>query len=182
MSEIKKQAQWEDADDFDSDEGEAEIGLTPTTTKNNEEMKNNQDDGNNSNDQGLPVVNQGSQGKQHDVNISSFEGADQMERPSGNDRLRKNDQGDRRRNNRDYDRGKRDYNNDRNNDGGHRRKQYDREPRERKNFEFNPNSNFRLYYLNDPQFYEVVIRKEEPPYDFKIHLFLDNNRGDDSRG
>ena len=35
-----------------------------------------------------------------------------------------------------------------------------------------PNSNFRLWYVNDPQFYELVIRKEEPPYEFKIHLFL----------
>jgi|TARA_B110000305_G_C19434203_1_gene637921 hypothetical protein len=26
--------------------------------------------------------------------------------------------------------------------------------------------------VNDPQFYELVIRKEEPPYEFKIHLFL----------
>ena len=26
--------------------------------------------------------------------------------------------------------------------------------------------------MNDPQFYELVIRKEEPPYEFKIHLFL----------
>lgn len=33
-----------------------------------------------------------------------------------------------------------------------------------------------MYYLNDHQFYEVVIKKEEPPYDFKIHVFLDNNR------
>lgn len=50
-----------------------------------------------------------------------------------------------------------------------------RQPRERKNFNFDPNSNFRLYYLNDPQFYQVVIKKEEPPYEFKIHLFLDNH-------
>ena len=42
MSEIitKKPAQWEDAeDDYDSEEGEAEIGLTPTTIKNQEELK-----------------------------------------------------------------------------------------------------------------------------------------------
>ena len=38
-----------------------------------------------------------------------------------------------------------------------------------------PNSNFRKYYLNDPQFYTAVIRKEEPPYEFKIHIFLDKN-------
>lgn len=31
-----------------------------------------------------------------------------------------------------------------------------------------------MYYVNDPLFYEVVIKKEEPPYEFKIHLFLDN--------
>lgn len=31
-----------------------------------------------------------------------------------------------------------------------------------------------MYYLNDPQFYQNVIQKEESPYDFKIHLFLDN--------
>ena len=36
----------------------------------------------------------------------------------------------------------------------------------------NPNSNFRLWYVNDPQFYELVLRKEEPPFEFKIHLFL----------
>ena len=40
----------------------------------------------------------------------------------------------------------------------------------------NPNSNFRLYYLNDPMFYSNVIRKEEPPYEFKMHLFLDQKK------
>lgn len=35
------------------------------------------------------------------------------------------------------------------------------------------NSNYRQYYIDDPQFYELVINKEPPPYDFKIHLFLD---------
>jgi hypothetical protein len=29
--------------------------------------------------------------------------------------------------------------------------------------------------LNDPLFYEVVIKKEEAPYEFKIHLFLDDS-------
>ena len=38
-----------------------------------------------------------------------------------------------------------------------------------------PDSNFRKYYLNDHLFYISVIQQEEPPYDFKIHLFLDNN-------
>ena len=39
MSEIitKKPAQWEDVDDYDSEEGEAEIGLTPTTIKGGQE-------------------------------------------------------------------------------------------------------------------------------------------------
>ena len=43
-----------------------------------------------------------------------------------------------------------------------------------------PNSNFRLYYQYDPQFYQHVIRKEDPPYDFKIHLFLDKKEDDES--
>lgn len=43
--------------------------------------------------------------------------------------------------------------------------------------EIDPNSNFRQFYQNDNQFYEVVIKKEEPPYDFKIQIFLDK-RGD----
>jgi hypothetical protein len=33
-----------------------------------------------------------------------------------------------------------------------------------------------LYYINDDQFYQTVIKKEEPPYEFKIHLFLENDK------
>ena len=39
------------------------------------------------------------------------------------------------------------------------------------------NSNFRKWYYNDNAFYETVMKKEEPPYEFKILLFLDNNKG-----
>lgn len=35
----------------------------------------------------------------------------------------------------------------------------------------NPDSNFRKFYLNDKKFYMKVIEKEEPPFEFKIHLF-----------
>ena len=48
-------------------------------------------------------------------------------------------------------------------------------------FNFNPDSNNRLYYLNDPLFYEVVIKKEEAPYEFKIHLFLDGDNSSSTR-
>lgn len=43
----------------------------------------------------------------------------------------------------------------------------------RREQQIDPNSNFRLYYIDDPQFYRIVIRREEPPYEFKIHMFLD---------
>lgn len=37
-------------------------------------------------------------------------------------------------------------------------------------------TNFQLYYARDPKFFEIVIEKEEPPYEFKIHIFmLDKN-------
>ena len=69
------------------------------------------------------------------------------------------------------------------------RKEYKKQeerPRERKkrenpDFNFNPDSNYRLYYLNDPLFYEVVIKKEEAPYEFKIHLFLDGGNSSSTR-
>ena len=43
MSEIiKKPAQWEDCDDdYDSEEGDTEIGLTPTTSKHEEQKQTN---------------------------------------------------------------------------------------------------------------------------------------------
>jgi hypothetical protein len=90
---------------------------------------------------------------------------------------RRNDFGMERRGDRDNNRGDR-----RENKG----KRYDnREPREqrpkREKFEFDPDTNFRKYYLNDPQFYEVIIKKEEPPYDFKIHLFLEPLNPDDDK-
>ena len=28
-----------------------------------------------------------------------------------------------------------------------------------------------MYYEKEPTFYEIVIKKEEGPYEFKIHLF-----------
>lgn len=33
-----------------------------------------------------------------------------------------------------------------------------------------------MYYINDPQFYEHIIKKELPPFDFKIHVFLENGQ------
>lgn len=30
--------------------------------------------------------------------------------------------------------------------------------------------------MNDVLFYETVIKKEEPPYDFKIFLYLESKR------
>lgn len=53
---------------------------------------------------------------------------------------------------------------------------HDGERPQKKKFDYDPNSNFRLYYQNDDQFYKIIIRKEEPPYEFKIHLFLDGER------
>ena len=44
----------------------------------------------------------------------------------------------------------------------------------------NPSSNFRQHYQNDPKFYKVVINKEDPPFDFKIHLFLDESRNEEN--
>ena len=41
------------------------------------------------------------------------------------------------------------------------------------------NSNYRLYYVDDPQFYDIVIRGEPSPYEFKIHLFLDSLNAED---
>jgi hypothetical protein len=35
----------------------------------------------------------------------------------------------------------------------------------------NPDSNYRRFYLNDLRFYMKVIDQEEPPYEFKIHVF-----------
>jgi len=46
----------------------------------------------------------------------------------------------------------------------------------------NPDSNFRKYYLNDSIFYTGVIKREDPPYDFKIHVFLDSNKSGDDEG
>ena len=46
--------------------------------------------------------------------------------------------------------------------------------------EIDYDSNFRRHFVNDPFFYNQVIRLEEPPYDFKIHLFLDKPRDADS--
>jgi len=59
--------------------------------------------------------------------------------------------------------------------GDRRGKKRDNQDQPAREFNFNPNSNYRIYYLNDPLFYEVVIKKEEAPYEFKIHLFLDGD-------
>lgn len=84
-------------------------------------------------------------------------------RPFKNDRERDN-------------RGKRDFKDrkfdDRKNDNFERRK---------KQQDIDPNSNFRQFYQNDPQFYQVVIRQEEAPNDFKIQLFLDKKDDDDKQ-
>jgi hypothetical protein len=40
------------------------------------------------------------------------------------------------------------------------------------------NSNYRQYYVDDPQFYAIVIMGEKSPYEFKIHLFLDAMNGE----
>jgi len=75
-------------------------------------------------------------------------------------------------------RGDKPFREPRQNNRGDLNKDNNREPRKQrgeqreKQQNINPNSNFRLWYVNDPQFYELVIRKEEPPYEFKIHLFL----------
>ena len=44
------------------------------------------------------------------------------------------------------------------------------------------NSNFRKYYLNDHQFYVAVIKYEEGPYEFKLHLFLDTDSSQEISG
>ena len=60
-----------------------------------------------------------------------------------------------------------------------RRFNKDREPRkEKKVFSYDPDSNFRKFYINDPTFYEYVMKKEEPPFEFKIHVCLDNQDPD----
>ena len=33
------------------------------------------------------------------------------------------------------------------------------------------NSNYRMFYCRDPQFFRVVMAEEPGPYEFKIHLF-----------
>ena len=38
-----------------------------------------------------------------------------------------------------------------------------------------------MYYINDDQFYQTVIKKEEPPYEFKIHLFLEQEKDRSTR-
>jgi len=43
----------------------------------------------------------------------------------------------------------------------------------------NPQSRFRMLYQNDTKFYKTVISKEEPPFEFKIHLFLDDSRNEE---
>jgi len=65
------------------------------------------------------------------------------------------------------------------NQGGYQeRRNYDRQPYERFNKEaINPNSNYRLYYQNDPEFFSQTIEFEVSPFHFKIHLF-NQNRAD----
>jgi len=33
------------------------------------------------------------------------------------------------------------------------------------------NSNYRKFYVNDPEFFLKVMGEEPPPYNFKIHVF-----------
>ena len=75
-----------------------------------------------------------------------------------------------------FNRGDRHERPERHENGGefrHDRKPYEkRPPRE----EIDPNSNFRLYYEKDPNFYRVVITTEEPApptFEFKLQLFKD---------
>ena len=35
-----------------------------------------------------------------------------------------------------------------------------------------PQSNYRQHFMNKHKFYEDVMQKEEPPFHFKIHLFI----------
>jgi hypothetical protein len=35
-----------------------------------------------------------------------------------------------------------------------------------------------LYYVNDPNFFNTVIKIEEPPYEFKLNLFINSFKND----
>lgn len=84
------------------------------------------------------------------------------------------------------DRRHRNYGGDQGEEGGnfqkkHYDKPYNRGPRhDRQNNEhFNkeeidPNSNYRLYYCNDPAFFIKVMEQEPAPYTFKMHAFPKN--------
>ena len=40
-----------------------------------------------------------------------------------------------------------------------------------------------MYYEKDPSFFLTVIKKEEPPFEFKIHLFTpQSEEGEGNRG
>jgi len=52
------------------------------------------------------------------------------------------------------------------------------DPKNSKQLQFDPNTNFRLYYEKDPKFYRVVIMEEDPApptFEFKLQLFKDAN-------
>lgn len=40
----------------------------------------------------------------------------------------------------------------------------------KKNFQGNPNSNYSLYYRNDPDFFVKVIKKEDPPHELCVKI------------
>ena len=154
--EKKAQAVWDDDESYDSDEGEAGIGLDNKDAKAAVEKEinppyNDYFDKENEKTQ-IEPKNQGGQGSQ----INQKAQRDSEDRKN-EDRPAKH------QNKKNYDKPfKKDF--------------------EKKTFDFNPDSNFRLYYLNDQEFYEVVISKEEPPFEFKIHLFLDNPNEDEPIG
>jgi hypothetical protein len=54
-----------------------------------------------------------------------------------------------------------------------RRKEKHSKPKKERNL----NSNYSLYYMNDPVFMKDCIRKENPPYMFKIHVIKE--KGED---
>ena len=150
----KAQAVWDDDESYESDEGEAGIGLNKDTKAVQKEINPPYNDYFDKEDSktNVELKNQGGQGSQINQN-SQKDSADRKfeDKPHKYEKRRNYD------------------------------KPFKKEF-EKKTFDFNPDSNFRLYYLNDPEFYEVVISKEEPPFEFKIHLFLDNPNEDEPVG
>ena len=47
----------------------------------------------------------------------------------------------------------------------HTQRQYEDKRGPKKNFQGDPNSNYYLYYRNDPDFFVKVMKQEEPPHE-----------------